>query len=66
MKNLAVNELEDDMVVFDEDLFNSNTIPVQTGNGLGRPQGNITSEDRLTRVGGTRLRAHLSQKNSRP
>ena len=61
-KHLEVNELAADMVVFHEDLLNSNTIPVQTGNDLGRPQGNITSEDRLNRVDGTRLRAHLSQK----
>ena len=61
-KHLEVNELATDMVVFHEDLLNSNTIPVQTGNDLGRPQGNITSEDRLNRDDGNRLRAHLSQK----
>ena len=60
--NLGEKELEDDMVLFQQDLLNSNTIPVQTGNDLGRPRGNITSEDRLNRVDGTRLRANLSQK----
>ena len=61
-KHLEMNELEDDMIVFHDNLLNSNTIPVQTGNDLGCPQGNITSEDRLNRVDGNRLRAHLSQK----
>ena len=61
--NLGEKELQDDMVLFQQDLLNSNTIPVQTGNDLGRPRGNITSEDRLNRVDGTRLRANLSQKN---
>ena len=52
--NKAVNELNDDMAAFHDDLLNRNTIPVQTGNDLGRPRGNITSEDRLNRVDGTR------------
>ena len=61
-KNKLVNELEEDMDLFYQDALNNNTIPLQTGNDLGRPQGNITSVDRMNRVDGTRLRAQLSQK----
>ena len=61
-KHLVTNELVDDMALFREDLMNSNEIPVQTGNDLGRPLGNITNAERLNRVDGTRLRANLSQK----
>ena len=60
-KHLEVNELATDMVVFHEDLLNSNTIPVQTGNDLGRPQGNMTSEDRFNRLDGNCLRATTSK-----
>ena len=61
-RHVEVDHLAADMIVFQQDLLKSNTIPVQTGNDLGRPQGNITSEDRLNRVEGTRLREQLSQK----
>ena len=59
-KNKLVNELEEDMDLFYQDALNNNNIPLQTGNDLGRPQGNITSVDRMNRVDGTRLRAQLS------
>ena len=62
MKKKLVNELEEDMDLFYQDALNNSTIPSQTGNDLGRPQGNITSVDRMNRVDGTSLRAQLSQK----
>ena len=42
--------------------MNPNTIPVQTGNDLGRPKGNITSNVRSNRIEATRLREDLKQK----
>ena len=55
-RNLNVNHLAADMEIFRQDILNSTTIPVQVGNDRGRPQGNITGEERLNIIEGTRLR----------
>ena len=61
-RNLNVNHLATDMDIFRQDILNSNTIPVQVGNDRGRPQVNITGEEQLNRIEGTRLREYLLHK----
>ena len=57
-------KIEGNYLVIDKDIFqqgvsNTDTIPLPTGNDLGHPQGNITSEERLNRIKGTKLREYL-------
>ena len=53
--------LSTDNVIFNEDTSNIGATPVQTGNGIGRPRGNISLQDRENRRGGLTLRDELRQ-----
>ena len=48
--------LSTDNVIFNEDASNIGVTPVQTGNDIGRPRGNIALEDRENRRCGLTLR----------
>ena len=51
--------LSTDNVIFNEDASNIGATPVQTGNDIGRPRGNISVEDRENRRCGLTLRDEL-------
>ena len=48
-------------ILFQEDIINSLAVPIQIGNDLGRPQGNITNDERMDRLKGMAIRDCLSQ-----
>ena len=50
-----------DFELFNEDILNSNAMPIQTGSDLGRCQGNISQEERLRRIEGIHTRENLKQ-----
>ena len=48
-------------LLFNEDITNSLAVPIQTCNDLGRPQGNISGDERMDRLKGMAIRDKLSQ-----
>ena len=53
--------LSTDLSTFNEDAVNVGATPVQIGNDLGRPHGNITVQERENRKCGLKLREILRQ-----
>ena len=53
--------LATDNIIFNENVSNIGAIPVQTGNAIGRPWGNIALEERENRRCGLTLRDELWQ-----
>ena len=47
--------------MFREDILNQNVMPVQAGNDLGRPRGNITYDARFNRVQSEKNRDDMKQ-----
>ena len=59
--------MKDDLLVtyernlFQEDIANSLAVPIQTGSDLGRPQGNISNDERMNRLKGMAIRDGIRQ-----
>ena len=49
-RNNKSDDIDIDKVVFQEEIINSNSMPVQTGNDLGRVRGRFSNEERCNRV----------------
>ena len=60
-RNNGIHHLASERELFQQDVSNSGSIPVQTGNDLGRPQGNITNDEGMNRLKGMLIRDGLRQ-----
>ena len=58
-RNNCLEDLTYDNMIFNEDILNTNSLPVQTGNELGCHRGNISNEERSNRVEGMLIRDNL-------
>ena len=52
-----------DKAIFRQDVLDSEAIPLQTGNGLGRPRRDIRLDERESRLDGLKSRDMLRQQS---
>ena len=59
--NKDIHHLTYERELYQSDITHSHAMPVQTGTDLGRPQGNITNDERMDRIKGMVIRDGISQ-----
>ena len=57
----CTNESFEDRHIFTQDVLNTNSMPLQTGNDLGRPRGRISFDEHSKRIEGMQIRDRLKQ-----
>ena len=60
LENDHINQ-DSDRTIFIQDALDSGATPIQTGNNLGRPRGNIPNNERQSRLNSLTLRDNLRQ-----